>query len=244
MKTYTTISKDQANNPDLRAYLIRVFNYMGLGMLVTAAVSFLILNTPSLMNLFIATKLTAKGLAVGPTGLGYLAMFAPLGIVLWLSMKIYSMSAEKARNLFFIYAGTVGISLSLILLGRESIDVVRAFLITAATFGSMSLYGYTTKKDLSSMGSFMMMGLWGIIIASVINIFMGSAQVFFITNILAVVIFTGLTAWDIQRIKQIYYMVGTDKTNRERTAIIGALSLYLNFLNIFIALLNLTSNRD
>ena len=169
-------------------------------------------------------------------------MLAPLGMVFFLSFKINSMSVTTARNTFLAYSALMGLSLASIFAVYTAESIARTFFISASMFLTMSLYGYTTKKDLSGMGSFMMMGLYGIIIASVVNLFLGSTQLQFVVSILGVIIFTGLTAWDTQKIKLMYN--GSDsKTINNKKALMSALTLYLDFINLFIMMLRLFGER-
>jgi len=174
--------------------------------------------------------------------LKWVLMLAPLGMVFYLSAKLNSISAEKARNLFYVYAGLMGLSLSSLLLVYTGASVVRAFFVTAAAFAALSIYGYTTKKSLSGLGSFLMMGLIGIIIASIVNIFMKSSMMYFVISILGVLIFVGLTAYDTQKIKNMYAVTDTGEIMGKK-AVMGALTLYLDFINLFIMLLRLFGQR-
>ena len=175
--------------------------------------------------------------------LKYVLMLAPLALVFFLSFKINSMSVLAAQTTFWVYAALVGASLSTIFLMYTDASIVKTFFITAAAFGSLSLYGYTTKRDLSGMGSFLIMGLFGIIIASIVNIFLGSPALDFAVSILGVLIFSGLTAYDTQKIKEMYYD-GDDTDTAGRKAIMGALTLYLDFINLFMFLLRFLGNRE
>lgn len=218
----------------LRAHMLRVYNYMLVGLALTGATAWLTAATPEISALFYQVN-AATG-RFGLTGLGWIALLAPLGIVFFLSFGINRMSVGAAQMTFWIYSALVGIGIAPILWVYTHASVAETFFITAATFGAMSLWGYTTKADLSSMGSFLFMGLIGIIIASVVNIFLHSATIQWVVSILGVLIFTGLTAWDTQWIKEMY-VASDDGTVAGRKAIIGALKLYLDFLNLFLFLL-------
>ena len=170
-------------------------------------------------------------------------MLEPLGMVFWLSARMHAMSAGKARNLFYVYAALMGVSLSSILLVYTGGSVARAFFITAGAFAGLSLYGYTTKRSLSAMGSFMVVGLIGLIIASVVNIFLASTQLDFVISVAGVLIFAGLTAWDTQKIK-LMYMAGDSQSEMTKKSIFGALMLYLDFINMFMFILHLFGNRE
>jgi uncharacterized protein len=227
----------------LRAHMLRVYNYMVGALALTGAVAYGVANTPALLNLMFHEVLTQGGYVWSPTILGYVVMFAPIGLVLLLSFRIMQMSQAAAQATFWAYAALVGASLSTILLVYTGASVALTFFVTAATFGVMSLWGYTTKRDLTGMGHFLMMGVIGLVIAMVVNIFLKSSAINFMVSILGVVIFTGLTAWDTQKIKNTYYQIGGDTAVAGKAAIMGALSLYLDFLNIFLFLLRFMGNR-
>ena len=186
--------------------------------------------------------LTSVGNAIYMSGLKWLVMLAPLGIVFYMSFGINKMSSAKAQTVFWIFAALMGLSLSWILLVYTGASVARVFFITSATFGAMSIYGYTTKRDLTKLGSFLMMGLIGIIIASIVNIFMKSSMMYFVISILGVLIFVGLTAYDTQKIKNMYAASDTGELMGKK-AVMGALTLYLDFINLFIMLLRLFGQR-
>jgi FtsH-binding integral membrane protein len=171
-------------------------------------------------------------------------MLAPLGLVMWLSYGINRMDAGTAQALFWVFAAVMGLSLASIFLRFTGESIVRVFFITAGTFAAMSIYGYTTRRDLAQMGSFMMMGLIGIIIASLVNIFLASSALQFAISVIGVIVFVGLTAWDTQRLKEVYFEIDhSDGQAAGKTAIMGALTLYLDFINLFIMLLQLLGVR-
>ena len=223
----------------LRAYMLRVYNYMMVGMVLTGASAWVTAETPFGQLFFNINPYTH---AMGLTVLGMIALFAPLGLVLLLSFRLNHMSVSAAQTTFWVYAAIVGIGIAPILLVYTGASVAEVFFITAAMFGSMSLWGYTTRADLTGMGSFLFMGLIGIIIASVVNLFVHSAMMMWIISIIGVLVFTGLTAYDTQAIKE-NYSVSDDGTMAGRKAIFGALRLYLDFLNLFLMLLQLMGNR-
>lgn len=227
----------------LRAHMLRVYNYMVGALALTGAVAYGVANTPALLNLFFHQVLTQNGTTWAPTILGYVVVFAPLALVFLLSMRIMKMSQAAAQGVFWLYAAMVGASLATVLLFYTGASVAMTFFVTAATFGAMSLYGYTTKRDLTGFGNFLFMGLIGILLASVVNIFLHSSAMNFMISVLGVLIFTGLTAWDTQKIKQTYYMLGGDTAVAGKAAIMGALTLYLDFLNIFLFLLRFMGNE-
>lgn len=215
----------------LRQHMLRVYNYMGLGLVLTGLVAFLVASTPAIY------------IPIFTSPLKWVAMLAPLAFVLFLSFRIHAVSTSTAQMVFWAFCAAMGLSMASIFLVFTGTSIARTFMITAVMFGAMSLYGYTTKADLSRFGSFLMMGLVGIILASVVNIFLGSTAIQFIVSVAGVLIFTGLTAWDTQRIKE-EYAEHYDSESRNKMALMGALSLYLNFINIFQLLLNLTGERE
>jgi FtsH-binding integral membrane protein len=224
----------------LRAYMLRVYNYMLIGLVLTGATAWVTATVPEVRDLFFQVNESTGRL--GLSVLGWVALLAPLGLVFFLSWRINSMSLPMARGTFFTYAGVVGISLAPVLLLYTGASVAEVFFITAGMFGAMSLWGYTTSRDLTGMGSFLIMGLFGIIIASLVNMFLQSAMIQWVVSIIGVVIFTGLTAYDTQAIKEMY-VANDDGTVSGRKAIFGALRLYLDFINLFLMLLRLMGSR-
>lgn len=223
-----TRTVDQAAlDEGLRSHMLKVYNYMASGLALSGATAAFTASNETLFN------------AVFGTPLQWVVMLAPLAILFGMAKS----SASTAKILYWVMVATFGVSISYIFQIYTAQSVVQVFFITAATFGSASLYGYTTKRDLTGMGSFLMMGLFGIIIASVVNIFLGSSMLHFVVSILGVLIFTGLTAFDTQRIKSEYYQ-GHNSEILEKGAVMGAVSLYLNFLNLFMMLLSLLGNRN
>jgi uncharacterized protein len=212
----------------LRAHMIRVYNYMAGGVALTGVVAYF-------------TNLQF-GQALHGSPLMYVLIFAPLALVFFLSYRIESLSVSTARALFFVYAALLGASLSIIFAVYTDASITRVFFISAATFGALSIWGYTTQRDLTGMGSFLMMGLIGIIIASLVNIFLKSSGLDWIISVVGVVVFAGLTAWDTQKIKEMYSPMD-DGTVGGRKAVMGALSLYLDFINLFLMLLRLFGDR-
>ena len=224
----------------LRAYMLRVYNYMGSALLVTGIVALITfkLAVDSLSPLIYSSL----GNSIYNSGLAWVVMLAPLGVVLYMSFGINKMSASKAQTVFWIFAALMGISLSSIFVVYTETSITRVFFITAGTFGAMSIYGYTTKRDLTKLGSFLIMGLIGIIIASLVNIFLKSSMMYFVISILGVLIFVGLTAYDTQKIKNMYAASDTGEIMGKK-AVMGALTLYLDFINLFIMLLRLFGQR-
>ena len=223
----------------LRAYMLRVYNYMAVGLTLTGVISYVVAHTPALSSLFYMR--TAVG--VEPTMLAYIAMFSPLAFVLILSFGIQKMKAATAQLVFWLFAGVMGLSITHIFLTYTGASIVRVFFISASVFAAMSLYGYTTKRDLSGMGSFLFMGLIGIIIASVVNIFLASTMMHFIISVIGVLVFVGLTAYDTQGIKETYNVSDSGEVMQKK-AIYGALRLYLDFINLFLMLLRLFGSRN
>jgi hypothetical protein len=211
--------------------MLRVYNYMGSGLLLSGIVAYTVAHTPALMQVIFGTPLM------------WVVMLAPLGLVFFLSARIEKMSAGAAQATFWIFAALMGASLASIFIVYTQTSIVRVFMITSVTFGAMSLYGYTTKKDLSAWGSFLMMGLIGIIVASIVNIFLASEMMQWVISVIGVLVFTGLTAYDTQKIKEIYSHADGQATMSKK-AIMGALRLYLDFINLFLMLLHLFGNRE
>lgn len=224
----------------LRQYMMRVYNYMAGGLCVTALAAFLIMNTPALAALFFT--ISPAGGIIGLSALGWLALFSPFIMVFAFGWVLSRGSIRQVQGTFWAFAAVMGISLTPTVLAYTGASVTRIFLITAAMFGAMSLYGYTTRKDLTSMGSFLIMGVWGIIIAMLVNLFLQSPGLYYALSVLSVLAFTGLTAYDTQTIRRIYAS-GDSSDAISRKAVAGALSLYMDFINIFIALLNLFGER-
>lgn len=223
----------------LRAHMLRVYNYMLIGLALTGATAWVTAETPFGRLFYSVNPLTHQ---MGMTFLGLVALFAPLGLVLLMSFRINRMSVGAAQATFWAYAALVGIGIAPILLVYTGASVALVFFISAATFGAMSLWGYTTRSDLSGFGSFLFMGLIGVVIAMVVNMFLHSAVMTFVISVIGVLVFTGLTAYDTQWIKE-SYVANDDGTVAGRKAIFGALRLYLDFLNLFLMLLQLVGNR-
>lgn len=231
IRTGSTAVIDQG----LRSYMLRVYNYMGAGLAITGLVAFF-------FNQWVMTDANiAQTIYGGP--LRWVIALAPLGFVFAISFGINKMSLATVQAIFWGFAVAMGLSLSSIFLVYTGTSIARVFFITAATFGAMSVYGYTTKRDLTAMGSFLFMGLIGIIIASVVNMFMASSALAFGISVLGVLIFVGLTAYDTQNIKEMYLEADGAEVMGKK-AISGALRLYLDFINLFLMLLRLFGNRN
>ena len=213
-------------------FMVRVYNWMGAGLGITGFMAYYIANSPALFNILMGNPI-----------LPIVLVIAQLGLVFWLASRVMQMSVSQATGVFFLYAGLTGITFSTLLVVYTTSSITSTFLVTAGTFGAMSFYGYTTKKDLTSMGSFLFMGLIGLIIASVVNIFLQSSMMQWVICCAGVLIFVGLTAYDTQKIKEMNILgnEGTDEDTKE--AIRGALTLYLDFINLFIMLLQLMGDR-
>ena len=243
IRSKTTTVETHVIDEGLRAYMLKVYNYMASGVLLTGVISLFLFK--------FSVVTAADGSIIGLTGLGnalynsalmWIVMLAPLGVVFYMSFGIRKMSAAKAQGAFWIFAALMGASLSSIFLVYTGASITRVFFITAGTFGAMSIYGYTTKRDLTRLGSFLMMGLIGIIIASIVNIFMKSSMMYFVISIIGVLIFVGLTAYDTQKIKNMYLVSDTGEVMGKK-AVMGALTLYLDFINLFLMLLRLFGQR-
>ena len=236
-------TKQVVMDEGLRAYMLKVYNYMSTGVLLTGIVALLTFKMSVVTDASGSiVSLTDFGNAIYLSGLKWIVMLAPLGIVFYMSFGINKMSTSKAQTTFWIFAALMGLSLSSILLIYTGLSVTRVFFISSATFGAMSIYGYTTKRDLTKFGSFLMMGLIGIIIASLVNIFLKSSMMYFAISIIGVLIFVGLTAYDTQKIKNMYSASDSGELMGKK-AVMGALTLYLDFINLFIMLLRLFGQR-
>lgn len=215
----------------LRRHMLRVYNYMALGLVLTGAVAFIVGTTPALY------------VPIFSTPLKWVVMLAPLAFVLFFSFRMQSMSGSAAQMMFWAFCAVMGLSMASIFLVFTGTSIARTFFIAATMFGATSLYGYTTKRDLSQFGSFLIMGLIGVVIASLVNIFLGSTMLQFIVSVVGILVFVGLTAWDTQSIKE-QYADNFDAESQQKLAVFGAFSLYLNFVNIFQLLLNFTGERE
>lgn len=227
----------------LRAYMIRVYNTMAMGVALTGIVSWFTYNAA------VVTNEAGKIVSLTPFGqtiFGGPAMIvlflATLGLVFFLSFRVHTLQAGTAMGVFFLYAGLLGLMLASVFMVYTGTSIARVFFITAASFGALSLYGYTTQRDLSAMGSFLIMGLFGLILAMIVNIFLASSALDFVISAVGVLVFAGLTAYDTQRIKEMYD-VNDDGSVTGRKVVMGALSLYLDFINMFLMLLRLFGDR-
>lgn len=212
-------------------FMVRVYNWMTAGLVVTAGVAYSVATSPNLVQ------------AIANPWILFPLIIAQLGLVFWLASRVMQMSAAQATGVFMLYSALTGVTLSFVFLAYTAASLTSTFLVTAGTFGAMSLYGYTTKRDLTAMGSFLFMGLIGIIIASLVNFFLQSPMIYWLVTYAGVLIFVGLTAYDTQKIKEMNILgnEGTEEDTKE--AVRGALTLYLDFINLFLMLLRVMGNR-
>lgn len=214
----------------LRSYMLRVYNYMASGLALTGLVAAFVASTPAVYG------------AIFGTPLMWVAILAPVALVFFLSFRVHAMSASTAQAVFWIYAALNGVAFSTIFLAYTGTSIARVFFITAATFAAMSLYGYTTKRDMTGMGMFLFAGLIGILIAGLVNLFLQSSALQFAISVIGVIVFVGLTAYDTQRIKEVYFEADGEEVAAKKS-IMGALTLYLDFINIFLMLMQLFGDR-
>ena len=227
----TTARSGAMFDEGLRQHMLRVYNYMGAGLLITGMIAFIVGSTPALY------------VPIFSTPLKWVVMLAPLAFVFFFTFRIQTMSTATAQITFWAFCAVMGLSLASVFLVFTGASIARTFFIAASMFGATSLYGYVTKRDLAQFGSFLIMGLIGVMIASVVNIFLGSSMLQFAVSVIGIVVFVGLTAWDTQNIKQ-QYSENVDQESQQKMAVFGALSLFLNFVNIFQLLLNFTGERE
>jgi uncharacterized protein len=232
------VRTDAEIDQGLRAHMLKVYNLMALGVALTGLIAYFVAEAA-----FTNGQVNAFGQAIYLSPLRWVVILAPLAPVLFLSFGIERMSVFTAQLMFWVYAGLVGLSLSTVFVVYTNASIVQTFAVTAASFAALSLYGYTTKRSLSAMGSFLIMGLFGLIIASLVNFFLKSSALEFAISVMGVLVFAGLTAWDTQKIKEMY----TESAGFEATsklAIMGALNLYMDFINLFLFLLRFMGNRE
>jgi FtsH-binding integral membrane protein len=215
----------------LRRHMLGIYNNMALGLVVTGLTAFAIASTPSLYQPIFGTPLK------------WVAMFAPLAFVFFLSFRMERMTVTSARTAFYAFAGVMGVSMAAIFLAYTETSIARTFFIAASMFMGMSLWGYTTKRDLTGWSTFLFMGLIGVVVASIVNVFLGSATLQLVVSFAGIIVFTGLTAWDTQRAKS-DYLVFAGTEHAEKLGIMGALSLYLNLVNLFQLLLTFFGQRE
>lgn len=213
-------------------FIRRVYNWMGLGLAATAVVALYTASNPQLLKMIFGNSLVFFGL-----------ILAELGLVIWLSAAINRLNYSTASMMFFVYSALNGLTMSVIFLAYTSTSIASTFFVTAGTFGAMSFYGYTTKRDLSSWGSFLFMGLIGIILASVVNIFFNSPMVYWVVTYAGILVFVGLTAYDTNKLKEMARAGFADEETEGKSAVMGALALYLDFINLFLMLLRIFGSR-
>lgn len=225
----------------LRSYMLKIYNYMASALALTGIVAMFTANSDAMLRLFYA--MNEAGQVTGMSGLGWLVALAPLGLVMVMSFGANRLSVSALQGMFWGFAVVMGLSLSSVFLMYTGQSIARVFFITAGTFGGMSLYGYTTKRDLSGFGSFLIMGLIGLILASIVNIFLQSSALAFATSVIGVLIFVGLTAYDTQKLKSMYYQLAGTGEMVAKATIMGALNLYMDFINMFLYMLRFFGDR-
>jgi uncharacterized protein len=230
-RTAQMITAEQAEDLQ-RAFVTKVYSWMMAGLMITGIVALLTIQVPALLELIFSSRFAFMGIVI-----------AQLGLVIWLSARVEKMSAATATMVFLGYSALTGLTLSVVFLAYTSASLATTFFVTAGTFGAMSAYGYITKRDLTSMGSFMMMGLIGVVLASVVNIFLNNSTIYWITTYIGILIFVGLTAYDTQKIKEMSGVSLQGGEIEQKGAIMGALRLYLDFINLFLMLLRVMGNR-
>ncbi|MDC0056740.1 Bax inhibitor-1/YccA family protein [Alphaproteobacteria bacterium] len=242
-RSFTKTTDQVVIDEGLRAYMLKVYNYMTTGLLLTGLVAYFFGKASIVTNeLGQITGITSIGAMLFGSPLKWVVMLAPLGFVFYLSARINKMSVSSAQITFWIFSAIMGLSLASIFIVYTQASIARVFFISSGTFAAMSLYGYTTKKDLTKLGGFLFMGLIGIIIASLVNLFFQSSALHFAISVIGVLVFVGLTAYDTQSIKNMYY-AGDSESVGGKKALMGALRLYLDFINLFIMLLRLFGQR-
>lgn len=241
----TTVERGYADvDEGLRAYMLGVYNYMAGGVALTGLTAYLVSSLAVADRVAGRLQLTPFGEAIYTSPLRWVIMLAPLAFVFFFSFRIERLAVSTAQMMFWAFAAIMGVSLSSIFLVFTGQSIVQVFFVTAAAFTTLSLYGYTTKRDLGPMGTFLFMGVIGIIIAALVNIFLQSSALQFAISSVGVLVFAGLTAYDTQQIKDTYYVVRDDATMAAKSAVMGALSLYLDFVNMFTSLLQLFGTRE
>jgi FtsH-binding integral membrane protein len=242
-RSFTKTTDQEVIDEGLRAYMLKVYNYMTTGLLLTGLVAYFFGKASIVTGeMGQIVGVTSIGALLFSSPLKWVVMLAPLGFVFYLSAKINKMSVSSAQITFWIFSAIMGLSLASIFIVYTQASIARVFFISSGTFAAMSLYGYTTKKDLTKLGGFLFMGLIGIIIASLVNLFFQSSALHFAISVIGVLVFVGLTAYDTQSIKNMYY-AGDSESVGGKKALMGALRLYLDFINLFIMLLRLFGQR-
>lgn len=250
---YRAPSMDMSVDQGLRSYMLGIYNYMAAALVFTGIVAFVVYSMAVTTNPANAVArvanggvmLTQFGALIWTSPLKWVIALAPIGIALFISFRLHAISTATAQALYWVYAASIGASLSVIFVVYQLGSIAQVFFMTAAAFGALSLWGYTTKRDISGWSSFLFMGVIGILIASIVNIFLGSSALAFAISVITILVFAGLTAWDTQRLKSEYYemqMYGGDAV--AKSSIMGALSLYINFIMMFQAMLSLFGQRE
>ena len=242
-RSFTKTADQAVIDEGLRAYMLKVYNYMTTGLLLTGIIAYFFGKASIVTNdMGQIVSVTQIGALLFGSPLKWLVMLAPLGFVFYLSARINKMSVSAAQITFWVFSAIMGLSLASLFIEFTHSSIARVFFITSGTFAAMSLYGYTTKRDLTRLGGFLFMGLIGVIIASLVNLFIGSSALQFAISVIGVLVFVGLTAYDTQTIKNMYY-AGDSESIDTKKALMGALRLYLDFINLFILLLQLFGQR-
>ena len=242
-RSFTKTVDQAAIDEGLRAYMLKVYNYMTIGLMLTGFIAYFFGKASIVTNdMGQIIGVTQIGALLFGSPLKWVIMLAPLGFIFFLGARLQKMSLSAAQMTFWAFAAVMGMSMSYIFIVYTGVSIVRVFLITCSTFAAMSIYGYTTKRDLTKFGSFLIMGLIGIILASIVNIFMKSSAMHFIISCIGVLVFVGLTAYDTQKIKSTYYAVA-GSSFAGKAAIMGALTLYLDLINLFVMLMQLFGQR-
>jgi FtsH-binding integral membrane protein len=236
-----TQARAVAMDAGLRSYMLKIYNYMASALALTGIVALFSANSPAVLQLMYRTN--EAGQMVGMSGFGWIVAFVPLIMAMTMSFGLARMSVGALQATYWGFAAMMGLSLSSVFLIYTGESIARVFFITAGTFGAMSLYGYTTKRDLSGLGSFLIMGLIGLIIASLVNMFLQSSALAFATSVIGVLIFVGLTAYDTQKLKAMYYQVAGTGEMMAKASIMGALNLYMDFINMFMYMLRFFGDR-
>lgn len=239
-KTNYSAAQTKGFDAGLREYMLKIYNYMAVALVVTGITGYATVSFEPLTQMMF--NFSPSGQLIGQTGFGWLVALSPIGIAFYFFSGAGRMDIEKSKMLLWVYAALTGIALSSMGFLYTGESIAKSFFVTAGTFAGMSLYGYTTQRDLTSMGSFMVMGMIGLIIVSLANMFFQSSAVHFATSLLGVGIFMGLIAWDTQKLKNMYYAVGGGEMG-QRMAVMGAFNLYLDFINLFLYMLRFFGNR-
>lgn len=232
--------QSRAVDQGLRSHMLKVYNYMASGVLLTGIIAYFAGNSEAFLNAMLSQH--ADG-SVGMSGLGYLIAFAPIGMAFFMMFRMHTLSTQGLKTLFWAYAAAFGLSLFSIFQIYTGESILRVFFITAGTFGLLSMYGYTTKKDLTSWGTFLFVGLWAVFIVSIVNMFLASSGLQVMLSYVGVALALGLTAYDTQKVKDIYYSNGGSQEVLARSSVMGALTLYFDFIYLFINLLRLMGDR-